>query len=206
MNIFLLGATGRVGQEIAKKALADQHHVTALARDPNKLPIESPYVTSIKGNALSESDITHAMEGTDVVVSALGTDKKQTLSKSMPLIIRAMEQHKLSRIVTIGTAGILNSRTEKDRYRFQSTESKRRPTTAAEDHLAAYHDLTESQLTWTVVCPTYLPEGDETGEYRVEMNVLPENGKRISVNDTAAFAYLALTQSNFVNKRVGIAY
>lgn len=206
MNIFLLGATGRVGQEIAKKALADQHHVTALIRNPEKTQIESPHLTVVQGNALNQSDILRAMERTDMVVSALGTDKSQTLSKSMPLIIQAMGQHKLSRIVTIGTAGILNSRTESDLYRFQSSESKRRPTTAAEDHLAAYLYLKESQLTWTVVSPTYLPEGGETGDYRAERNILPENGKRISVGDTAAFAYLNLSQSEFLNTRVGLAY
>src|SRR5699024_11520053 len=82
-------------------------------------------------------------------------------------------------------AGILNSRNEPDLYRFQSSESKRKTTTAAKDHLAAYELLEKSNLDWTVVCPTYLPDDEIIGEYRTEIDYLPKNAKKISVGDTA---------------------
>ncbi|GAA0599160.1 SDR family oxidoreductase [Virgibacillus siamensis] len=206
MNIYLLGATGRVGREILKKAIADRNHVTALVRAPEKLQVTSDYLSVIQGNVLDEQAVRRSMSGTSVVISALSTDKNQTLSKSMPHIVQSMEEHELNRIVTIGTAGILNSRTRPGLYRFQTNESKRKSTVAAEDHLTAFQLLKNSDLTWTVVCPTYLPAGEETGEYRTADSVLPENGTKISVEDTAAFAYKELTENTLLHKRAGIAY
>ncbi|AWV88027.1 NAD(P)-dependent oxidoreductase [Bradymonas sediminis] len=206
MKIYLLGATGRVGQRILTKALADAHAITALVRSPDKIATRSDRLRLVTGDALSEQDIVGSMAGCDVVISALNTDKNQVLSRSTPLILKAMQAHGISRIITIGTAGILQSRSQPDIYRFQSRDSKRRSTTAAEDHLAAYELLAASALDWTVVCPTYLPDGDEEGEYRSEVDFLPEGGKRISVGDTAAFAYSLLFNDTYMRKRVGLAY
>lgn len=206
MKLLILGASGRVGEKLVEHALADQHDVNALVRTPEKINFTGDNLTIFKGNVLNEHDLEHAMGGVDVVISALNTDQNNTLSRSMPLIMAAMEKFEVSRFITIGTAGILDSRTEPDLYRFQSSESKRRKTTAAEDHLAAFHYLEKTNLDWTVVCPTYLPEGEAEGNYRVEENVLPEGGKRISVGDTAAFVYFLVGKEEFVKVRVGIAY
>ena len=43
----------------------------------------------------------------------------------------------------------------------------------------------QSKLEWTIVCPTYLPDGERLGKYRTESNYLPEGGIEISVSDTA---------------------
>lgn len=206
MQIYLLGATGRVGQEILKEALDNGHRVSVLIRSEDNLKIQSDLLTVYEGDALNEADIMKSMAHSDVVISALNTDKNDVLSKSMPLIIKAMTHYKLSRIVTIGTAGILNDRAEPDIYRFQSSESKRTTTHAAEDHLAAYLLLEKSNLNWTVVCPTYLPDGDKVGGYRTEVDFIPDDAKEISVGDTASFAYSLLSQDKFIKQRVAITY
>lgn len=206
LHIYLLGATGRVGKVILQNALDDGHQVSVLVRSPEKIKIKSPLLTVYQGNVLNKIDLINSMKQCDVVISALNTDKKDTLSKSMPLIIDAMSHYDLSRIITIGTAGILNSRSEPNLYRFQSNESKRRSTTAAEDHLSAYHILKSSNLNWTIVCPTYLPDSEVTGKYRTEINVLPENAQSISVGDTANFAYSLLFTNTFLKTRIGIAH
>jgi len=208
MNILLLGATGRVGNVLLEKALNDGHAVVALVRSPEKITIESPHLHIVQGNVLDEQALEKAMTllSIDAVLSGLNTDKNNTLSKVTPSLISLMERHGIKRIITIGTAGILDSRAEPGVYRFQSSESKRRLTTAAEDHLAAYLALRDSALDWTIVCPTFLPDGEETGNYRIGADMLPLDGKQISVPDTAAFAYAQLTDDRFIGKRVGIAY
>lgn len=206
MKILLLGASGRVGQKIAERTLADQHDVTLFVRTPEKLHLPADHLTIFRGDVLNENDLMEAMKEKELVISALNTDKNNTLSRSMPIIVKAMKQNQVSRIITIGTAGILNSRTEPDLYRFQSNESKRRKTTAAEDHLAAYQYLEKSDLDWTVVCPTYLPDGEAEGNYRVEKNILPKGGNRITVGDTADFAYSLIESKEFLKTRVGISY
>ena len=206
MNILILGGTGRVGSQIVTYALHDRHHVTVLVRTPEKIQINHENLTIIQGNVLNKDDIVRAMHGIDVVISALNTDGTTTLSESMPFIIEAMENEGIQRIITIGTAGILQSRITPNLLRYQSSESKRKSVRAAEEHHKVYDMLKQSKLEWTIVCPTYLPDGERLGKYRTESNFLPEGGIKISVPDTAEFAFSQIKSSDYIKTRVGIAY
>lgn len=206
MNILLLGATGRVGSQIVTYALQDRHHITVLVRTPEKLQINNENLTIIQGNVLNKDDIVRAMHGIDVVISALNTDGTTTLSESMPLIIEAMENEGIKRLISIGTAGILQSRTTPNSLRYQSSESKRKSTRAAKEHHKVYDILRQSNLEWTIVCPTYLPDGERVGKYRIDRNFLPEGGTEISVSDTAEFTFRQIKTSDYIKSRVGIAY
>ncbi|QFT89657.1 NmrA-like family protein [Bacillus sp. THAF10] len=206
MNILVLGATGRVGGHLVTYALKDKHHVTVLVRTPEKIQINNEQLTIIQGNVLKKDDILKAMHGMDIVLSALNTDGTTTLSKSMPLIIEAMEKEGIHRLITIGTAGILQSRITPNLLRYQSSESKRKLTRAAEEHHKVYDLLIQSSLDWTIVCPTYLPDGEYIGKYRVERSFLPKDGNKISVPDTAEFTYSQIKSREYIKSRVGIAY
>lgn len=206
MKIILLGATGRVGSHILDKLISDNHQVHALVRSPEKVEIHSDLLTMYQGDAVNGADIRQAMAGCDAVISALNTDKTTVLSESTPLMIHAMKELGLKRIITIGTAGILQARSEPEHFRYQTNESKRKSTFAAEEHRKAYEFLKESDLEWTVVCPTYLPDGEEVGGYRVSKTFLPIDGRKIHVPDAAAFAYKQLFTNEFIRERVGIAY
>ena len=206
LNILILGGTGRVGSQIVTYALHDRHHVTVLVRTPEKIQINNENLTIIQGNVLNKDDIVRAMHGIDVVISALNTDGTTTLSESMPLIIKAMENEGIQRIITIGTAGILQSRTTPTVIRYQSSESKRKSNRAAKEHHKVYDILKQSTLEWTIVCPTYLPDGERLGEYRVERDFLPMDGVKINVSDTAEFTYKQIESNNYIKSRVGIAY
>ncbi|UCZ54274.1 NAD(P)H-binding protein [Bacillus shivajii] len=206
MNILILGASGRVGTELAKLALQDGHIVTALVRNRVKLHIpEQDNLRIHTGNVLEGDSLTKALTRQDVVFSTLSTDKNDVLSRSIPMIINEMERLGIERLITIGTAGILQARSEPHLYRFQSNESKRKSTTAAEDHLHAFEALKRSPINWTVFCPTYLPDGEATGNIRYELDVLPEDGFRITVGDTALFTYENWDRSEFFRRRVGLA-
>lgn len=204
MHIAVLGGTGRVGKEFIRLALEDGHRISALVRSPHKV---EPYVSLsvIPGNALQRKAIAQTIHQADVVFCSLSTDKSTVLSEAIPLLIEQMEALGKKRIVTIGTAGILDSRLEHGKLRYQSAESKRKLTFAAEEHEKAYRALAASSLHWTIVCPTYLPDGQATSNIRVEVDHLPLYGERVTVGDTALFAYHVLLKENYVQKRVGIA-
>lgn len=206
MKILVLGATGRVGSHFVSNALRSNHHVTALVRSPEKVQIRDDNFVLHQGNALVKEDIYQAIQGVDLVVSSLSTDGTTTLSQSMGLIVKAMAQERIKRIITIGTAGILQSRTDPGLLRFQSPESRRKSTRAAEEHLEMYNILKASKLEWTIVCPTYLYDGESLFKYRIERDYLPDGGTSISVIDTAEFAYQQLMSDEYVQSRVGIAY
>ncbi|NHM31780.1 NAD(P)-dependent oxidoreductase [Neobacillus terrae] len=206
MNICLLGATGRVGSIILENALKENHSVQALVRDLTKITGSERNLKVLHGSVLNAEDLSDAMANTDVVISALNTGGNQTLSQSMPFIIKSMKDQGIKRIITLGTAGILQARSEPALYRFQSSESRRTSTRDAEDHLLAYLLLKDSGLIWTVVCPTYLPVGERIGTYRFEKNMLPDNPSSISIFDTADFTYCQLFSNEFLNCRVGLTY
>lgn len=206
MNILIFGATGRVGSQIVNYALQDGHKVTAFVRNPEKIQINNENLSIFQGNVLNKKDIASAMQSIDVVISALNTDGTTTLSESMPYIIEAMKNKKIQRIITVGTAGILQSRITPNLLRYQSSESKRKITRAAEEHHKVYELLKQTTLDWTIVCPTYLPDGERVGEYRVERDLLPVDGVKISVSDTAEFTYKQIYNDEYIKSRVGIAY
>ncbi|KOS60365.1 SDR family oxidoreductase [Lysinibacillus agricola] len=206
MRILVLGATGRVGSHIVSLALQDKHHITALVRNPNKIKIGHENLHIFQGNVMEKQDIENVMANVDIVISALNTDGTNTLTKSMPLILDAMEKVNVKRIITVGTAGILQSRLSPSILRYQSSETKRKTTFAAEEHQKVYELLKQSECDWTIVCPTYLPDGEYTGIYRIERDFLPEGEGEISVADTAAFAYQQIQSKEYLKSRVGIAY
>jgi len=205
LDIALLGATGRVGQQLIELLLENNHKVTALVRNVHRLPISHTNLKVIEGDAREEHVLDCLFQGQNAVISTLSTDGANVISESMPVIVKVMTRHSIKRIITVGTAGILQSRTEPSLYRFQSNESKRKLTRAAEDHLKGFLTLKESNLLWTIVCPTYLPDGNITAHYRVEKNVLPLDGKKISTGDTAHFIYEELLNPQFPHCRVGIS-
>ncbi|WP_342561033.1 SDR family oxidoreductase [Paenibacillus sp. FSL R7-0345] len=206
MNILILGATGRVGSQILSYALQDGHHVTVLVRTPEKIQIDNENLTILQGNVLNQADIVRTVHGKDAIISALSTDGTDTLSQSMPLMIEAMENEGIRRIITIGTAGILQSVSNPQLLRYQTDESRQKLNRAAKEHHKVYDMLQQSTLEWTIVCPTYLPDGERVGKYRIKPDFLPEGGTKISTSDTAEFTYSQIKSREFIQSRVGIAY
>ncbi|MDR4434579.1 NAD(P)-dependent oxidoreductase [Bacillus tequilensis] len=206
MKIALFGASGRVGQAFIKQAAADgQFDVYALVRSQHtELPLPKDRI--VMGNARSREDVKKVMKDAEIVISCLGTDGDDTLSAAMTHIIGIMRKQHIKRLITIGTAGILDSRYEPGKFRFETNESKRRQTRAAKEHAKVYEMLKDSSLDWTIICPTYLPDGTAAGVYRAERDVLPEGGKSITVGDTADFLYRELITGEYIGYRVGLAY
>lgn len=206
VRILVLGATGRVGSHVVSLALHDNHHVTAVVRTPSKLNLCHENLHIIKGDVTDKRTIEEAMIDIDIVISALSTDGTTTLTKSIPVILDVMSKENVKRIITVGTAGILQSRLNPNLLRYQSSESRRTTTFSAQEHHQVFEILKQSELDWTIVCPTYLPDGAYTGHYRIERGFLPEGGSEISVADTAEFTYQQIQNTDYLKARVGIAY
>ena len=103
MNVTVFGATGAIGSLTVNELVTNGHTVTAYARNPNKIPPEWGDQVRVIIGELSDADaIDRAVQGADVVVSALGPslDRKAT---GMPLIdgtrhiLDAMKRHGVSR-------------------------------------------------------------------------------------------------------------
>jgi putative NADH-flavin reductase len=206
MHIFMLGATGRVGSKALELALSDGHHVHALVRDATRLKMQHERLHLYIGDARVKEHLSMAMQGTELIFSALSTDGTDVLSTCTPVLLELMQAMQIRRIVVISTAGILQSRSSLNLLRYQAGESRRSLSQAVLEHYKAWTYYEASSLDWTIVCPTYLPDGEATGQFRAEINYLPLDGTSISVGDTAVFSYQQLFSNTYIRQRVGLAY
>jgi predicted dehydrogenase/nucleoside-diphosphate-sugar epimerase len=68
-EILVLGATGFIGQELARQLLAGGHALRVLVRDPGRLPVDlhDPRVDVSVGNLCRSADLERALEGIQYV-------------------------------------------------------------------------------------------------------------------------------------------
>lgn len=110
MHLTLLGATGPTGQLVLQQALKAGHRVTALVRDPARLPQrDEPDVTVVTGDATRTEDLARAMTGSRAVVSALGAGSARTsdlASRAAQALVPAARATGVQRIVVLSAFGV----------------------------------------------------------------------------------------------------
>jgi len=76
MRLTVFGATGRIGSEVVRQALAAGHEVAAVVRDPARLAVPAgPGLGVVTADVMDPAQIGPAIKGSDAVVSALGPRK-----------------------------------------------------------------------------------------------------------------------------------
>ena len=77
MRLAIFGATGKLGEQLARQALAAGHELCVLVRSPKRLAADlRDQVTVIEGDALCDADVGRVLEGADHVLFALGCDSR----------------------------------------------------------------------------------------------------------------------------------
>lgn len=69
-NVILIGASGFVGSAILNEALQRGHKVTAITLNPEKITVNNPNLTVVKGDATDPDTLTELAKGKDAVISA----------------------------------------------------------------------------------------------------------------------------------------
>ena len=65
MRLTLIGATGGTGQELLRQAIADGHHVLALARRPEVITQKSPLLRVVHGDVLDPDTLPPVLENAE---------------------------------------------------------------------------------------------------------------------------------------------
>src|SRR5438105_14034530 len=107
MKIAIFGASGGTGLLLTEKCLAQGYEVTALVRKPAKFRYRDR-VRIVEGDAFDPVAVRRTVEGSDVVLSALGArslGNEQVLERAVPLIVTAMQQNGVRRIIALCAAG-----------------------------------------------------------------------------------------------------
>ena len=112
-RLLIVGATGGTGRQLVAQALERGHAVTALVRDPAKLSIDHARLTVLQGDVLDQESVDRAVRGQDAVISALGHKQffrpTRILSEGTRNLVRAMEAHRVRRLVCMSSLGIGDS-------------------------------------------------------------------------------------------------
>lgn len=112
MKITVFGATGGVGREVVRQALDAGHEVTAVVRDPARLPVpahERLRVATV-ADVTDEDALAPVLRGQDAVVSALGSNsnKQARLSPvagpALRAIVSAMDRAGVRRLSAVSAA------------------------------------------------------------------------------------------------------
>ncbi|MDT3436082.1 NAD(P)H-binding protein [Haloarcula sp. 1CSR25-25] len=208
MRVLVVGATGRVGRRVVDQLLDAGHEVSGLARDPSVLPATVHTVAGDVRDPVVVREALTAGDGgpVDAVVSALGTPPDEaaddTLSAGVRTLVEAMADLGIERFVGVAAAGVLDA--PGGGLRLDAEGFPPFLHGVAEQHRAVYETLTESSLQWTLVCPPNMPDGDATGQARVETDRLPDGGTQVTTGNVAAFVVRTLADGTPLG-RVGIA-
>ena len=200
MKLFVMGATGRTGQEVVQQALARDHHVTGFVRSPENFRLKNERLTVLKGNVMDENELFRAMQNHNAVVSTLGPREvfkpSSMLHDSALATTRAMNRSGVKRLVVLSAAahfpGILN--------RIASFIMRNH----MRDSLAMEAIVQASGLDWTIARPPRLTQEGYT-TYRSREDAAPRMGFSLSRKAVAAFMLDAIEQRKHFHKIVGIA-
>jgi len=208
VKILVFGATGPGGQQLVQQALSQGHEVTAFARNPDGMSTDKR-VRLVAGDTTRDAEqIAEAMRGQEAVVSALGRRKTlrsdNLIARSMHLIVPAMEQAGVRRLVVMSAFGVGGSLRDaplipRIMYRVLLAD-------IFADKKAAEDEIRRSRLDWTIAYPVLLTDGPLTGHYRagerLELRGLP----KISRADVAHFMLAEMKTRAFVRKVAVLSY
>jgi uncharacterized protein len=189
MKVALYGATGKAGSRILKELVSRGHRVTAIARDPAKLPQPGPGV-SVKQDDLSDPEkIAAAVDGAEAVISAYGSpqDDVSAIVGVTQRQVEALGRKANVRLIVVGGAGGLRVAPGVMLVDSEYFPVPYQPIARA--HVKALNVLEASSIDWTYLAPAaYFEPGERTGKFRLGKDELIANAQqesRISMEDYA---------------------
>jgi uncharacterized protein len=148
-----------------REALDRGHHVTVVARDPSKVGERDQRLDLVQGDVLERDQIATAVEGQDVVVSAVGSAREATPGASLYLragesLVRALRGlgEGAPPLVVVGGVGSL--RDAEGRLLLERVPEERRAEHVGQKAALDFY-RTVSDVRWTYVSP---PGRIEPGE------------------------------------------
>jgi len=207
---------GRAGRCILNELVSRGHQVTAVARNPDKLPEN---VKRVRDDLSSVDRIAEIITGADAVVSAYGpprddprffstTSYTDQLVSVTERLIAAIRKAGVPRLIVVGGAGSLEF--SPGVTVLQSGHWPERLIPIATSHMKAFAALRASEINWTYFSPPVLIEpGVRTGKFRLggDSLITDEQGKsRVSFEDYAVALVDELEKPTYERSRFTIGY
>jgi hypothetical protein len=209
MHIALYGATGASGSRILAELLSRNHQVTAIVRNPARLPAQ-PGLAVAEGDVSSADAIAEKIKGTDAVVSAYAppADDTDQLVSATEQLITAVRQSRVPRLLVVGGAGSLEVAPGVTVIDSGHLPAQWLP--IAISHAKTLDLLKKSDINWTYFSPAaFFVPGERTGKFRLGTNQLiadEQGDSRISLEDYAIALVDELETPKHERSRFTIGY
>ena len=201
MKVLVLGATGGTGRLIVRDALAKGHVVKALVR--SKAAADLPGAELIEGDARDGAALQRALEGSDAVVSALGTgmgfSEVTLLTVATRALVSAMKHTGVRRLVCISALGVGDSKGHGG-FVFDRLFQPLLLSHAYKDKESQEATIRASALDWVVVRPTQLTNHPARGSVRALTELTGFHGGKIARADVAKFVVEQLTTDTWLRQ------
>lgn len=201
-RVGVVGASGGTGRLVVQRVGVAGNAVRALVRDPAQAPLrEQPNVEVVVGDVL-DVDLLAFVSGCDAVVSCLGSPIRNVdsaASAGTRRLVDAMQAAGVYRIVFVSADGAGGSRRELPLPLRVGALFTRR---YLADKELAERALRESSLDWTIVRPSRLTDGPESGRTSTSR----EDGVKseVSREDLATFLLQVLDQPETIGQTFGL--
>jgi len=209
MNVVLFSPTGMIGSRVLTELVSRGHNVTAVARDPSKVPAK-PGVNAVKGDIFDTADVAAKVCATDAVISAYGPGSGDVndLIKATHSLIAGLDQSGTKRLIFVGGAGSLYVAPGVDVIDSGHLPEEYKAIAIA--HRDAKKLLHESDLDWTYFSPAgFIQPGERTGKFRLGTDslIMDEKGKSfISAEDYAIALVDELEHPKHIRQQMTAAY
>ncbi|MEU4836084.1 SDR family oxidoreductase [Streptosporangium sp. NPDC023615] len=213
MRLTVCGATGGTGREVVRQALEAGHEVTAVVRDPARLPDGLTGARVVTADLTDPRALRSAVEGRDAVISGLGPrDRAQAragvAAPVTRVILAALEECGVRRLVAVSAAP-LGASPPGDPFldrRIVTPLVRAVLRDVYADLGAMERAIAESGTDWTVMRPPRLLNGPVTGRYRTAVGANLPAGRTVARSDLAHAMLAVLDDPATVGRTVGIAY
>lgn len=209
MKLVVFGATGGTGRLLVQRALDDGQQVTAVVRDPARLPVEHPELDVVVADVFDSSSLEPVLKGHDAALSALGPrDRKDTTgvcAAAVGAILGAMDVTGVRRIVALSAQPVLGNGAGEPLWQritiLPIVRAVFRNVYADLDRMETI--LRRTDTDWTILRPPYLTDGAAHGNYR---NAIDANVPGSMTRADLALAMLdVLDQPATIRRGVGVA-
>jgi putative NADH-flavin reductase len=174
LKIALFGATGMIGSRIAAEAARRGHQVTALSREPARVPAGVQNLKAAQADLLDAASVGAAVRGHDAVASAYAPPQGDAgaLDKATRALVEGVRAAAIERLVVVGGAGSLEVAPGKQLVDTEGfPDAYKAVALAHREALGYYREVTD--LGWTFFAPAALiAPGERTGTFRTGANSL----------------------------------
>lgn len=209
MQITVLGAAGRIGQEVVRSALIKDYKIRVLVRNPDKLGKLKDQVEVIQGNLLNATLVEEAMMGSEAVINLSGAAKEPDqilkFERIGHILIEKLKAQRIKRLINI-SADVAILPMEKLELRRRVL---RMITYLFYKDMKHVQDtvmkiiIAENEIDWTLIRPAFITDKPRTGNIILNDRKLP--GMSVTLPDLGQFIVNQVESRDWIHKGPMIA-